>query len=104
MKLGDLAALGALSEKTGGESLSVRVGYDGKPIKLKIQFMKSGRGKMVTMISGFQSSPKELDALARELKQQCGAGGSVGDNTIELQGDQRTKVQTLMSELGYQLR
>ena len=57
---------------------------------IKILTERKGRkGKTVTLLSGFQMTTNELKELARELKQQCGSGGSVKDDNILIQGDHR---------------
>jgi translation initiation factor 1 len=53
-------------------------------------------GKAVTLIRGLPLAEPELLALARELKRQCGSGGTVRDGTIEIQGEHR---DTLVAEL-----
>jgi len=53
-------------------------------------------GKAVTLIRGLPLAEPELLALARELKRQCGSGGTVKDGTIEIQGEHR---DTLVAEL-----
>ncbi|XKI45915.1 translation initiation factor [Altericista sp. CCNU0014] len=73
--------------------------------QLKVEASRKGRkGKTVTVASGFQSSAATLDALAKQLKNQCGSGGAVKDNTIEIQGDHRQKVQQILLELGYKAK
>ncbi len=48
---------------------------------------KRGRGgKTVTRITGLELGPKELDALARELKRALGCGASVEEGDVLLQG------------------
>jgi translation initiation factor 1 len=70
--------------------------------QLKVEASRKGRkGKTVTIVSGFQVFPATLEALGKQLKTQCGAGGAVKDNTIEIQGDHRDKVQQVLTELGY---
>jgi len=64
---------------------------------------KGRKGKIVTLISGLHHNPTTLQDLARELKQHCGAGGSVKNGTIEIQGDQRSRVAKRMGELGYRV-
>ncbi len=73
--------------------------------QLKVEASRKGRkGKTVTVVSGFQSSTAALEALAKQLKNQCGAGGAVKDNTIEVQGDHREKVQQVLIGLGYKAK
>jgi translation initiation factor 1 len=73
--------------------------------QLKVEASRKGRkGKTVTVVSGFQSSPPTLEGLAKQLKNQCGSGGAVKDNTIEVQGDHREKVQQLLMGLGYKAK
>jgi translation initiation factor 1 len=69
---------------------------------LRIQMSKKGRGgKTVTVISGFQHNEASLAALAKKLKAQCGTGGAVKDDTIEIQGDHKVKLLELVTKLGY---
>ncbi|MGB8699764.1 MAG: translation initiation factor [Thermosynechococcaceae cyanobacterium] len=73
--------------------------------QLKVEASRKGRkGKTVTLISGFQGSAETLAALAKQLKNQCGAGGAVKDNVIEVQGDHRDKVLQVLTELGYEAK
>ena len=68
--------------------------YDGI---IRIQRETKGRkGKTVTTVSAFQLADDELKNLATQLKRHCGAGGSVKDGVIIIQGDHR---DTLIAEL-----
>jgi translation initiation factor 1 len=57
---------------------------------------QSRAGKAVTLISGLPLDDAQLAALARELKRQCGSGGTVKDGAIEIQGEHR---DALVAEL-----
>ena len=48
---------------------------------------KGRKGKGVTLITGVPLGAIELSALGKKLKQRCGAGGTVKDGVIEVQGD-----------------
>jgi translation initiation factor 1 len=50
---------------------------------------KGRSGKTVTQITGLQLTPSELRDLTKELKRRCGAGGTVKEGVIEIQGDKR---------------
>ena len=54
---------------------------------------KRAAGKVVTRIHNVEG---DGDALARELKKHCGVGGTYTDGVVELQGDVRGKVETLL--------
>jgi translation initiation factor 1 len=72
---------------------------------LRVQASRKGRkGKTVTVISGFQSSPETLDKLLKQLKTQCGSGGTVKENTLEIQGDHAQKLVQILTQLGYKAK
>jgi translation initiation factor 1 len=62
---------------------------------------KGRKGKGVTVITGMALAPAALAALARQLKQKCGAGGTVRDGVIEIQGDQRDLLVEELRRLGW---
>jgi len=72
---------------------------------LRIQTSKAGRkGKTVTIISGFVTSTETLNQILKQLKTLCGTGGTIKDNTIEIQGDHREKVLQNLTKLGYKAK
>jgi translation initiation factor 1 len=59
-------------------------------------------GKTVTVVSGFLGiSLAEKEALAKEMQQSCGAGGTVKKGRIEVQGDQRETVARILTSAGF---
>jgi translation initiation factor 1 len=73
--------------------------------KLKIEVSRKGKGgKTVTIVSGFQLLPENLQSLAKQLKNQCGTGGTVKDNSIEIQGDHRPKLLEILTKLEYKAK
>lgn len=73
--------------------------------KLKVEASRKGRGgKTVTVISGFQEKPETLEKLVKQLKTQCGSGGTVKEETIEIQGDHRQKIVEILTKLGYKAK
>lgn len=67
-----------------------------------LQRTSKGRGgKVVTLIQHVSLSPDEQKALLKHLKQTCGAGGTIKDDVIEIQGDHREKIAAALQRLGY---
>ncbi|MGG6264621.1 translation initiation factor [Leptolyngbya sp. AN03gr2] len=72
---------------------------------VRIQVSRKGRGgKTVSMITGFQSKPETLTDLAKKLKAQCGTGGAVKEDAIEIQGDHAQKLLQILTGLGYKAK
>ena len=61
--------------------------------KLRVRLETKHRaGKAVTIVQGFIGRAEDLEELGKKLKNYCGTGGSVKDQEIIIQGDQRDKV------------
>lgn len=66
-------------------------------VVVKLRLEKAGRGgKMVTVLDGLPRNSDFLEGLAKELKKALGTGGSVVGATIELQGEWRERLRTLL--------
>lgn len=65
---------------------------------------KGRKGTGVTLIKGLPLSSAELDALASRFKKLCGVGGTVREGIIEIQGEQRTRLQPELEKLGYRVK
>lgn len=65
---------------------------------------KGRRGKGVTTVSGVPLARAELEELARRLKRACGSGGTVRDGVIEIQGDHRDRLVSLLAERGWTVK
>lgn len=70
---------------------------------LKIRLDKRKRGKLVTVVSGFRCSDKQMQETLNDLKNQCGAGGTIDEANIELQGDHTHRLAELLKSRGYRV-
>lgn len=60
-------------------------------------------GKTVTVVTGFTGiGQAEQEALAKEMQKACGAGGTIKEGRIEIQGDQREIVARILTGAGFQ--
>lgn len=72
---------------------------------LHVVIDKKGRkGKVATIIEGFELSDREVADIASELKQRIGTGGSSRGGEILLQGEWKEKVIQLLRDKGYVAR
>ncbi|MBM3071938.1 stress response translation initiation inhibitor YciH [Enterobacter sp. RHBSTW-00994] len=72
---------------------------------VRIQRQTSGRkGKGVCLVTGLDLDDAELSKLAAELKKKCGCGGAVKDGIIEIQGDKRDVIKSLLEAKGMKVK
>jgi translation initiation factor 1 len=68
----------------------------------KLRTEKKGRGgKTVTVVYGLPRNLEFLRQLSQELKRACGAGGTVVEGGIEIQGDLGARVRAALEKRGY---
>jgi translation initiation factor 1 len=65
---------------------------------------KRKKGKVVTVIRGLTAAGNDLPALLSRLKSQCGAGGTIDEETVEIQGDHIERISAALVEIGYRVR
>ena len=59
-------------------------------------------GKTVTVMTGFVGiGQSEKERLAKQMQKVCGAGGTVKEGRIEIQGDQRDVVARILTDAGF---
>lgn len=58
----------------------------------------------VCLITGVDLDDAELTKLAAELKKKCGCGGAVKDGIIEIQGDKRDLLKSLLEAKGMKVK
>ncbi len=77
---------------------------DPKKQTARIGCEKRKKGKMVTVIRGLAAADNDLPALCKQLKNSCGAGGTVVDDTVEIQGDHIERIREALIQVGYRVR
>ena len=70
----------------------------------RLSVEKRKKGKLVTVIRGITAGGNDLSALLSRLKSQCGAGGTLQEDSLEIQGDHLERIGIALRELGYQVR
>lgn len=71
--------------------------------RLNVRVEKRKRGKVVTVVSGFGGSAAQRQQILTKLKNHCGAGGSMDENNLEIQGDHQTRVRGFLQAAGFKL-
>ncbi|HEX4439167.1 MAG TPA: translation initiation factor [Thermoanaerobaculia bacterium] len=69
-------------------------------VTAKLRVENRGSGKHVTVIAGLPRNAEWLEALCKDLKKACGAGGSAGEDFVEIQGDHRERLRELLARKG----
>ncbi len=87
-----------LPDENPNETITLAEGQQNLRIKLDA---KQRAGKVVTLIQGFEGKEADLEELSRKLKSFCGTGGSVKENEIIIQGDNRDKIFSWLQKQGY---
>jgi translation initiation factor 1 len=73
--------------------------------RLDIILERKGRGgKTATIVSGFTLDDEALRSVAARLKSALGTGGSARGGEILIQGDRRSDVLRLLSDMGFRAR
>jgi translation initiation factor 1 len=61
------------------------------------------KGKVVTVVRGLSPAETDLPALLAQLKTACGAGGTLKDNALEIQGQHVDRIRDFLRSLGYRV-
>ena len=70
----------------------------------RLSVEKRAKGKVATIVRGLDPTESDLVALLKQLKTTVGAGGTISDATIEVQGDQLERVRKALGALGYRVK
>lgn len=59
---------------------------------------------MVTVVRGLPEVGNDLPGLLVDLKNACASGGTLKDETIEVQGSHLDRVRKVLEKQGYKVR
>ncbi len=65
---------------------------------------KRRHGRMMTVIRGLRAEDTDLPALLKRLKNTCGAGGTITEDGLEIQGTHADRVRTELLTIGYKVK
>ena len=71
--------------------------------RLTVRVERRTYNKPVTIVEGFDASEVDVSEVASTLKSKLGAGGTVDDGTIEVQGDHTDRVPGLLRDQGFEV-
>ena len=69
--------------------------------RIKVTTDKKRYGKIVTVITGFESGI-DVKKIAKALKNELACGGTYKGNMIELQGDHTRRIKSLLVKHGFE--
>jgi translation initiation factor 1 len=72
--------------------------------QVRVQRERRSGGGWVTVVHGLDGAANDLNALLKELKSACAAGGGVSEGNVVIQGDHRDRVVSLLRAKGYQAK
>ena len=72
--------------------------------KVYLHLERKGGGKILSIVKGLKHPKQKLIVIAKELKKQCGVGGTVKNNEILIQGNFRDKIKSLLINQGYNVK
>jgi len=79
-------------------------GHTGDGIVRVSRESKGRGGKTVTLVRGLALDAAALAALGKRLRTACGAGGTLKEGVLELQGDHAERVAAWLAKEGWSVK
>lgn len=99
----DLSEIRLVEGRPDSGKPSLQAPVHGKKGRVDLRREKSGRGgKTVTVLEGIGNAEDRKDLL-KTLQKQCGCGGTIKEEVIEIQGDKRDEVAKVLKDQGYRV-
>lgn len=71
---------------------------------VRLAIEKRKKGKVVTVVRGLADEGDHLSEVLARLKSTCGAGGTIKEGQLEVQGRQLDAVRATLEKAGYRVR
>jgi translation initiation factor 1 len=68
----------------------------------KLAIEKRAKGKLATVVRGLDGA--DLPELMTKLKNACGAGGTIKEGAIEIQGCHLAQIRETLEKIGYRVK
>ncbi len=65
---------------------------------------KRKKGKLVTVVRGLSEDGNDLPELLTQIKAACGAGGTLKEGNLEIQGNHLDRIRELLGTIGYRVK
>ena len=62
------------------------------------------KGKVTTVIEGYEGTDEDFKILAKEIKTKLSVGGTFKDDSIIIQGDYRDKIMEILKFKGFKVK
>jgi len=82
--------------------MKARIPAEKQTAALRIEKRKNG--KVVTLVTGLKAAQNDFPALLTQLKNGCGAGGTISGDQLEIQGAHLERIEKLLREIGYRVK
>ena len=69
----------------------------------KLSIEKRKKGKVVTIVCGLPAEGNDLLELLSMLKAACGAGGTLKEDALEIQGKHAERIRETLARIGYRV-
>ncbi len=70
----------------------------------RVRTEKRKAKRVVTVVAGLSGQETDLAGLLAKLKAACGAGGSLEDENLVIQGDQADRIAGALRQIGYRVK
>ena len=70
--------------------------------KIRVRTEKKRYGKLITIVEGIDEKDINVKSLAKKLKSELACGGTVKNGTIELQGNHKSRIKSILIKSGFQ--